>query len=102
MLLIIFIQIAKKKPVPKLNADDLQKMKSLFSRANPGVKVPKRFRLLYKHATSYMQATGASIQIPCDAEVFGRPITIYLLNENVVALLEFQMIGQAVITTFML
>ena len=102
MLLIIFIQIAKKKPVPKLNADDLQKMKSLFSRANPGVKVQKRFALLYKHATSYMQVTGASIQIPCDAEVFGRPLTIYLLNENVVALLEFQMIGQAVITTFML
>ena len=61
MLLIIFIQIAMKKPVPKLNANDLQKMKSLFPRANPGVKVPKRFRLLYKHATNCMQATGASI-----------------------------------------
>ncbi|KAL6535035.1 hypothetical protein OROMI_026409 [Orobanche minor] len=43
--------------------------------------VPQRFRLLYKHATTFMKSTGNSIQIPCDP--------------------EFKMIGQAAISSYM-
>lgn len=33
--------------------------------------------------------------------MFGIPKTIYLLDENVLALLEYEMVGQAVIASYM-
>lgn len=48
-----------------------------------------------------MQTAGVSIQVECKSEVFGHEKTIYLLHENVLALLEFDMLGQAVITSYM-
>ena len=63
--------------------------------------VPKRFGLLYKHATTFMQSTGNSIQIPCDAEVFRTEKRIFILYENIIGLLEFNMIGQATISAYM-
>lgn len=49
-----------------------------------------------------MKNVGDSIQIPCDAVVFGKQQTIFLLHENVLALLQFDMIGQAVISAYMM
>ncbi|KAL1823826.1 hypothetical protein ACET3Z_010604 [Daucus carota] len=48
-----------------------------------------------------MKATGASIQIPCDADVFGAVKTIFVLQENLISLLEFDMIGQSVVGAYM-
>lgn len=48
-----------------------------------------------------MQETGASIQIPCDFDLFGMERTIFLLHENIIALSEFEMIGQVIISTYM-
>lgn len=56
---------------------------------------------MYKHATVFMKATGESIPIPCDPSVFGVEKTIYILHENLTALLEFDMIGQAAISAYM-
>lgn len=63
--------------------------------------MPERYRLLYKYASCFMKATGASIQIPCDFDVFGIERTIFLLSENIVSLSEYKMLGQAVISTYM-
>lgn len=49
-----------------------------------------------------MKNVGDSIQIPCDAVVFGKEQTIFLLHENILALLQFNMIGQAVISAYMM
>ena len=68
---------------------------------NPNKKVPHRFKLLYKHAVTFMKERGDSIQIVCDAQLFGLAKTIYVLHENVIDLLKFGMIGQAVISTYM-
>lgn len=75
-------------------------MQSLFESMEINKNVPSRFRLLYKHATTFMKSTGISIQIPCDAEVFGAVKTIFILHENIVALLEFKMIGQGAISAY--
>lgn len=64
--------------------------------------MPQRYRLLYKHATTVMELSGTPIQFPCDIEVFGVQKTIYVLQENVIELLEYGMLGQAVIASFML
>lgn len=63
--------------------------------------VPNRFRLFYKYATTFMISTGTSIQIPCDADVFGVEKIVYILHENVIALLEFKMISQAALSAYM-
>ena len=64
-------------------------------------KVPKGFNLLYKHAATWMKTTGVSIKIKCEKEVFGVQKIIYVLHENVVSLLEYKMLGQAVIASYM-
>lgn len=81
--------------------NELHKIHSAFKHMEINKNVPSRFRLLYKHATTFMEATGNSIQIPCDAEVFGADKTIFILHENIIALLEFKMIGQAAIASYM-
>ena len=48
-----------------------------------------------------MKASGESIPIPCDPDMFGVEKTIYILHENLRALLEFDMIGQAAIAAYM-
>ena len=57
--------------------------------------------VVVKHATTFMQSSRDLIQIPCDAEVFGTEKRIFNLYENIVALLEFNMIGQASIAAYM-
>lgn len=81
--------------------NELVKVQSLFKKVEINKNVPQRFRLLYKHATTFMKSTGTSIQIPCDAEIFGIEKTIFILHENIVALLEFEMIGQGAISAYM-
>lgn len=72
-----------------------------FKNAEPNKNVPSSFKMLYKHAKTFMAATGTSVPIPCDAEVFGVEKTIYMLHENIIALLEFEMLGQAAISAYM-
>lgn len=97
----------QKKERPRTSAekikknDGLQDLKAQFFQAKPGAKVPKGFKLLYKHATTWMKTTGVSIQVRCEPNVFGHEKTIYLLHENVVSLLEFEMLGQAVVASYM-
>lgn len=79
----------------------MKKMQSLFKNVEISKNVPQRFRLLYKHATTFMKSTGTSIQIPCDVEIFGVPKIVFILHENIIALLEFEMIGQAAISAYM-
>lgn len=81
--------------------DQLQKIKSQFISVKPSPKVPKGFNLLYKHATIWMKNTGVSIKIVCDPDVFGHEKTVYLIDENILSLLEFKMLGQAVLAAYM-
>ncbi|XP_074335674.1 uncharacterized protein LOC141672885 [Apium graveolens] len=92
---------AKSKRKGKQPVTELQKVQSLFEKIEINKNVPNRFRLLYKHATTFMKSTGNSIQIPCDAEVFGVVKTIFILHENIAHLLKFKMIGQGAICTYM-
>ncbi|KAL8107429.1 hypothetical protein AgCh_023997 [Apium graveolens] len=80
---------------------DLNNLKSDFLEAKPSAKVPKGFNLLYKHVVTWMKTTGVSIQIKCEKEVFGHGKVIYLLHENVQAVSEFEMLGQAVLASYM-
>lgn len=100
--MINFAQKKKKEVQKNSKENELSKLQALFKQALPSENVPKRFRLLYKHATTLMKTTGASIQIPSDAEVFGSVKTIFVLQENIMALLENKMIGQAVISAYMM
>lgn len=76
-------------------------MQDLFNKIKLNENVPERYKMLYKHASCFMKETGASIQIPCDFDLFGVERTIFLLHENIIALSEFKMVGQAVISTYM-
>lgn len=78
----------------------LKTMESMFRNVEISKKVPARFKLLYKHAT-VMKDSGLSIPIPCDAEVFGFEKVIYILHENIIALLNFGQIGQSAICAYM-
>ena len=102
--MINFAQKKKKEGEKKegKKKSEISRLQSMFKQARPSENVPKRFRLLYKHATTIMQTTGASIQIPSDAEVFGTVKTIFVLQENIMALLENKMIGQSVISAYMM
>lgn len=76
-------------------------MKALIGAVEPDENVPEGFGLLYKHATGHMAITGEAIQLPCDVEVFGVDKTIFMLQENLLELLKYKKIGQAVISTYM-
>ncbi|KAL6578540.1 hypothetical protein OROMI_008756 [Orobanche minor] len=93
--------VAKSKRKAKEQNNELQTVQSVFKNMEINKNVPQRFRLLYKHATTFMKSTGNSIQIPCDAEVFGVEKMILILHENVIDLLEFKVIGQAAISSYM-
>ncbi|KAL8091616.1 hypothetical protein AgCh_034029 [Apium graveolens] len=81
---------------------DLNNLKSDFLKGKPSAIVPKGFKLLYKHVVTWMKTTGVSIQIKCEKEVFGHEKVIYLLHENVQAVLEFEMLGQAILASYMM
>lgn len=92
----------KKGEVPQKKKGDLQRTyKGLFGSVKPDENVPEGFGLLYKHATGHMAITGESVQLPCDVEMFGVDKTIFVLQENLLALLKYEMIGQAVISAYM-
>lgn len=91
------MQKKKKAKVP----GELQRVHALFNSVKPKEDVPPRFRVLYKFSKTMMKESGSSIPVPCDVQVFGMERTIYLLEENITALLEFNMIGQAAISTYM-
>lgn len=80
----------------------LQKLKQEFNQAERSKNVPKRYTLLYKYASVDMKASGIPIQLPCDVEVFGEEKTIFVLDENLLALLKYEMLGQAIIAAYML
>ncbi|KAL1826336.1 hypothetical protein ACET3Z_004748 [Daucus carota] len=93
--------VEKKKRKEKEPKTELEKVQRLFKSVEINKKVPQRFRLLYKHAITFMKSSGGSIQMPCDAEVFGAEKTIFILAENIIALFEFQMIGQGALSAYM-
>ncbi|KAK1383971.1 hypothetical protein POM88_021706 [Heracleum sosnowskyi] len=92
---------AKTRRKGKEPKSELHKVQALFKNMEINKNVPNRFRLLYKHATTFMKTTRVSIQIPCNVEVFGSDKTIFILHENIIALMEFKMIGQAIISSYM-
>ncbi|KAL8132351.1 hypothetical protein AgCh_008009 [Apium graveolens] len=85
----------------KKKKNQLQRPFSMFKEVEVADSVPKGFNLLYKHAITIMKETGDSIVIPCDTEVFGCERVIYILHENLIALLKFEEIGQAAISAHM-
>ncbi|XP_074346995.1 uncharacterized protein LOC141685814 [Apium graveolens] len=103
--LIIYPTVAKKKKEvlqgQSKRKDELQKLQDDYRKMKLNKNVPKQYKVLYKHAAVFMKATGESIPIPCDSDVFGTEKIIYILHENVKALLEFDMIGQAAISAYM-
>ncbi|XP_063944731.1 uncharacterized protein LOC135151101 [Daucus carota subsp. sativus] len=104
--LIIFGRASPKKKKneegkPKTLDSELKKLQQSFHKVKLRKKVPSKYKVLYKHASTFMKATGASVQIPCDADVFGAVKTIFVLQENLISLLEFDMIGQSVVGAYM-
>ncbi|XP_074355827.1 uncharacterized protein LOC141695484 [Apium graveolens] len=103
--LIIYPTVAKKKKEvlqgQSKRKDELQKLQDDYRKMKLNKNVPKQYKVLYKNAAVFMKATGESIPIPCDSDVFGTEKIIYILHENVKALLEFDMIGQAAISAYM-
>lgn len=95
-----FQKKVRETPLSK-SKSELLCLQEAFESAKPHKNVPSCFSLLYKHAKTFMKATGASLPIPCDAEVFGVEKTIYILHENIISLLEFDMIGQSAIAAYM-
>ena len=93
------VQLSKSNKAKEKN--ELQKLQALFNKVELKKNVSNCYKLLYKHTTTFMKASAASIQIPFDVEIFGNEKTIFILHENLTCLLEFQMIGQAIITTYM-
>ncbi|XP_074351636.1 uncharacterized protein LOC141690763 [Apium graveolens] len=102
-MVILTSGVEKKKKVPKTNVSTNQyhQVHLSMNSMKPSRNMFLHFMLFYKHAATILKETGDSIQIPCDAEVFGNEKTIFLLHENVMALLEFGMVGQAVISAYM-
>ncbi|XP_074355676.1 uncharacterized protein LOC141695319 [Apium graveolens] len=98
-----FCQAKKKEVKPRKTkiVNAYQKLSAEMKSVKPTDNVPRRFMLLYRHAMVILKESGDSIQIPCGAEVFGVEKVIFLLHENVMALLEFKMIGQGIISTYM-
>ncbi|KAM5570104.1 hypothetical protein ABKV19_017226 [Rosa sericea] len=91
--LVVRTMFKKKKKNPQF-------VKSLFDQVEINPWVPKRCKLLYKHATTIMKETGSSISTVFSKEVFGEPTQLFILSENVINLLEMQWIGQGVIAAY--
>ncbi|KAM5584863.1 hypothetical protein ABKV19_004299, partial [Rosa sericea] len=76
-------------------------VKSLFDKAEVNPFVPKRCKLLYKHATTIIKHTSEAITTVLDDKVFGVHRELFILTENVIDLLEMHKIGQGVIAAYM-
>ena len=100
-VLIIYLQKTRKDASKKKDKIEMRNVVAKFNKVEAANSVPNGFNLLYKHATTIMKETGDSIAIPCDVEVFGCDKVIYILHENLIALLKFEEIGQAAITSHM-
>ncbi|KAL1811201.1 hypothetical protein ACET3Z_021266 [Daucus carota] len=91
----------RKDASKKKDKIEMRNVVAKFKKVEVANSVPNGFNLLYKHATTIMKETGDSIAIPCDVEVFGCDKVIYILHGNLIALLKFEEIGQAAITSHM-
>ncbi|KAL8147496.1 hypothetical protein AgCh_004988 [Apium graveolens] len=93
--------VVKRDVSQSKNKGEVHKIQQEFTHVKVSKKVPRQYKVLYKHATTFIKASGESIPIPCDSDVFGVEKTLYILHENLKALLEFDMIGQAAIFAYM-
>ncbi|KAM5578065.1 hypothetical protein ABKV19_008405, partial [Rosa sericea] len=87
--------------VNKKNKRKMDFVKQLFDKAELNPFVPKRCKLLYKHAKNIMSQTNESISTVLDDSVFGVQKELFILTENVTDLLEMNKIGQGVIAAYM-
>ncbi|KAL1826534.1 hypothetical protein ACET3Z_004946 [Daucus carota] len=87
-------------PQPKKN--ELKALQIKFTEAAPPENVPKRWRILYKHAMTIMKEIVVSVKIPCDRQVFGCDKKLCLLQEELLALLQFNMVGQSAKSAYMM
>ncbi|XP_040366111.1 uncharacterized protein LOC121050406 [Rosa chinensis] len=90
--------------IRRVNKKKKRKMdfvKQLFDKAELNPFVPKRCKLLYKHAKTIMSQTNESIRTMLDDSVFGVQKQLFILTENVIDLLEMNKIGQGVIAAYM-
>ncbi|XP_074327743.1 uncharacterized protein LOC141665654 [Apium graveolens] len=103
--MVIFPTVIKKKKVKEIPLSkaksELLCLQEEFDSAKTHKNVPSCFSLLYKHAKTFMKATRASLPISCNTEVFGVEKIIFILHKNIIALLEYDMIGQSTIATYM-
>ncbi|XP_040374987.1 uncharacterized protein LOC112200371 [Rosa chinensis] len=93
--------VIRKHPSKNNNKKKCPIVKSLFDKAELHPFVPKRCKLLYKHAKTIMEETNESISTVLDDEVIDVPKELYILTENVTNLLEMKWIGQGVIAAYM-
>ncbi|KAK1401439.1 putative Ulp1 protease family catalytic domain-containing protein [Heracleum sosnowskyi] len=99
--LIIFPNLTKKKKdVGQLKPKSEVQRRKGFNKVKLNKNVPSEYKFLYNHVTTTMKESGESVPIPCDPFVFGNEKIIYILPENLKALLEFDMIGQAAISAY--
>ncbi|PRQ20360.1 putative Ulp1 protease family catalytic domain, putative transposase, Ptta/En/Spm, plant [Rosa chinensis] len=90
--------------IRRVNKKKKRKMdfvKQLFDQAELNSFVPKRCKLLYKHAKTIMSQTSELISTVLDDKVFGLHKELFILTENVTDLLEMKKIGQGVIAAYM-
>lgn len=97
--LIIFQK--KRKELPQKPKSDMQSLLKPFKDTKTHENLSSSYKLLYKHAKSFTKDTGTSIPIPCAHEVIGAEKIIYILHENLIFLLEYDMLGQSVISAYM-
>ncbi|PRQ18900.1 hypothetical protein RchiOBHm_Chr7g0211271 [Rosa chinensis] len=92
--------VIRRQPVKKKKRN-MDFVKSMFNKVELPPFVPKRCKLLYKHATTIMKQTSEAITTVLDDNVFGIHKELFILTENVIDLLEMKKIGQGVIAAYM-
>jgi hypothetical protein len=91
--------VIRKQPTKGRKKSDV--VKNLFDKNDLPKEVPKCCKLLYKHAKVTMVETRMSLTKKMDNQVFGLPITLIVLRENVIDLLEMKWLGAGVIAAYM-
>ncbi|XP_040369464.1 uncharacterized protein LOC121051309 [Rosa chinensis] len=92
--------VIRRQPVKKKKRN-MDFVKSMFDKVELSPMVPKRCKLLYKHATTIMKQTSEAITTVLDDNIFGIHKQLFILTENVIDLLEMKKIGQGVIAAYM-
>ncbi|XP_024185278.1 uncharacterized protein LOC112190082 [Rosa chinensis] len=92
--------VIQRQPVKKKKRN-MDFVKSMFNKVELPPFVPKRCKLLYKHATTIMKQTSEAITTVLDDNVFGIHKELFILAENVIDLIEMKKIGQGVIAAYM-